>query len=294
MELMESMENISLFGGLKEYEVRMLPNNLGLNFPFDDDNFLDIINDRNDRHQYIDFYPGSSINNNDDNNNNKSINNNDIINNNDSIINSPQNIEIVIDNYERSMIGKKRKRKNESDNIITKSHGHFLDFIINLINLILRKQNIKIDKYGITDFKKINIKEKKKITVHDVYKIIQNPISNFLELKNTLRCKDEYHNKKLYNKIKDKDNAVLQKVLDMKYMDLFKKFYANEKDKKSIYVVEDLKTMEIGIPYTYEYFLNDIIAKGDDKYKNKCKKVIEKNFLGKIPYKKRFKVKRNL
>ena len=286
MELMESMENISLFGYLKEYEVRMLRNNLGLNSPFDDDNFHGTVNDRD---QYIDFYPGSSINNNDDNNNN-----NKIIKDNYSTINSPQNIEIVIDNNERSMIGKKRIRKNESDNIITKSHGHFLDFIINLINLILRKQNIKIDKYGITDFKKINIKEKKKITVHDVYKIIQNPISNFLELKNTHRCKDEYHNKKLYNKIKDKDNAVLQKVLDMKYMDLFKKFYANEKDKKSINVVEDLKTLEIGIPYTYDYFLNDIIAKGDDKYKKKNKKVIEKNFLGKIPYKKRFKVKRNL
>ena len=84
----------------------------------------------------------------------------------------------------------------------------------------------------------------------------------------------------------------MQKVLDMKYMDLFKKFYANEKDKKSIYIVEDSKTMEIEIPYTYDYFLNDIIGKGDDKYKNKCKKVIEKNFLGKIPYKKRFKVKK--
>ena len=286
MELMESMENISFFGYLKEYEVRMFRNNLGLNSPFDDDYFHGTVNDRD---QYIDFYPGSSINNNDDNNNN-----NKIIKDNDSTINSPQNIEIVIDNNERSMIGKKRIRKNESDNIIKKSHGHFLDFIINLINLILRKQNIKIDNIGITDFKKINIKEKKKIIIRNIYKIIQNPISNFLELKNTRQCPDEYHNKKLYNKIKDKDNAVLQKVLDMKYMDLFKKFYANEKDKKSINVVEDLKTLEIGIPYTYEYFLNDLIAKGDDKYKNKCKKVIEKNFLGKIPYKKRFIVKRKL
>ena len=286
MELMESMENISFFGYLKEYEVRMFRNNLGLNSPFDDDYFHGTVNDRD---QYIDFYPGSSINNNDDNNNN-----NKIVKDNDSTINSPQNIEIVIDNNERSMIGKKRIRKNESDNIIKKSHGHFLDFIINLINLILRKQNIKIDNIGITDFKKINIKEKKKIIIRNIYKIIQNPISNFLELKNTRQCPDEYHNKKLYNKIKDKDNAVLQKVLDMKYMDLFKKFYANEKDKKSINVVEDSKTLEIGLPYTYEYFLNDLIAKGDDKYKNKCKKVIEKNFLGKIPYKKRFIVKRKL
>ena len=80
MELMESMENISLFGYLKEYEVRMLRNNLGLNSPFDDDYFLDTVNDRNDRHQYSDFYPGSSINNNDDNNNNnKSIKDNDSI-----------------------------------------------------------------------------------------------------------------------------------------------------------------------------------------------------------------------
>ena len=76
----------------------------------------------------------------------------------------------------------------------------------------------------------------------------------------------------------------------MKYMVLLKKFYANERDKKSINVVEDSKTLEIELSYTYEYFLNDIIAKGDDKYKNKCKKVIEKNFLGK----KHFAVEGNL
>ena len=200
-----------------------------------------------------------------------------------------QNIENAIDENEHSTSGK-RKRKYNLDNIFIKTYGLFLDFIINLINLNLRQQNIKIDNYGFTYFKKINEKEKNKIRKCDIYEIIQRPISNFLELKNTRRCPDEYHNKKLYNKIKDKDNAVLQKVLDMKYMDLFKKFYANEKDKKSINVVEDSKTLEIGIPYTYDYFLNDIIAKGDDKYKNKCKKVIEKNFLGK----KHFAVEGNL
>ena len=47
-----------------------------------------------------------------------------------------------------------------------------------------------------------------------------------------LRFPDEYHNKKLNNKIKDKDNSVLQRVLDMKYMNLLKKFYANEREKK--------------------------------------------------------------
>ena len=204
-----------------------------------------------------------------------------------------QNIENAIDENEHSTSGK-RKRKYNLDNIFIKTYGLFLDFIINLINLNLRQQNIKIDNYGFTYFKKINEKEKKKIRKCDIYEIIQRPISNFLELKNTIACQDEYHNKKLYDKIKDKDNAVLQMILGMKYMDLFKKFCANEKDKKSINVVKDSETLEIEIPYTYDYFLNDIIAKGDDKYKNKCKKVIEKNFLGKKHYKKRFKVKRNL
>ena len=200
-----------------------------------------------------------------------------------------QNIENAIDENEHSTSGK-RKRKYNLDNIFIKTYGLFLDFIINLINLNLRQQNIKIDNYGFTYFKKINEKEKKKIRKCDINEIIQRPISNFLELKNTIACQDEYHNKKLYNKIKDKDNAVLQKVLDMKYMDLFKKFCANEKDKKSINVVKDSETLEIGIPYTYDYFLNDIIARGNDKYKNKCKKVIEKNFLGK----KHFAVEGNL
>ena len=200
-----------------------------------------------------------------------------------------QNIENAIDENEHSTSGK-RKRKYNLDNIFIKTYGLFLDFIINLINLNLRQQNIKIDNYGFTYFKKINEKEKKKIRKCDIYEIIQRPISNFLELKNTIACQDEYHNKKLYDKIKDKDNAVLQMILGMKYMDLFKKFCANEKDKKSINVVKDSETLEIEIPYTYDYFLNDIIAKGDDKYKNKCKKVIEKNFLGK----KHFAVEGNL
>ena len=200
-----------------------------------------------------------------------------------------QNIENAIDENEHSTSGK-RKRKYNLDNIFIKTYGLFLDFIINLINLNLRHQNIKIDNYGFTYFKKINEKEKKKIRKCDIYEIIQRPISNFLELKNTIACQDEYHNKKLYDKIKDKDNAVLQMILGMKYMDLFKKFCANEKDKKSINVVKDSETLEIEIPYTYDYFLNDIIAKGDDKYKNKCKKVIEKNFLGK----KHFAVEGNL
>ena len=200
-----------------------------------------------------------------------------------------QNIENAIDENEHSTSGK-RKRKYNLDNIFIKTYGLFLDFIINLINLNLRQQNIKIDNYGFTYFKKINEKEKKKIRKCDINEIIQRPISNFLELKNTIECQDEYHNKKLYDKIKDKDNAVLQMILGMKYMDLFKKFCANEKDKKSINVVKDSETLEIGIPYTYDYFLNDIIARGNDKYKNKCKKVIEKNFLGK----KHFAVEGNL
>jgi hypothetical protein len=270
---------------------------LGLNFSSDD--FFPLI--MNEHGQYFHNFFDSSINNIDD-----IDDNNQIIN--PRINDSSQNIEIIIEENEEfngnNIIGKKRcnhpkslrKRKYDPDNIIIKINGHFLNFIILLVNLILKKQNIKIDNFN-GYFKKINIKEKKKIRKFNAEQIMSCQISDILKFANNIKGADTFHNENLYNKIKDKDNAILQKVLKMKYIDVFKNFCSSKKDKKEIIIDDGSERLEIGLPYTYDYFLNDIIAKGaekDDKYKNKIKKVIEKYFLDKNPNKKLFKILPNL
>ena len=278
-------------------------------FDFSSDYFFPLI--ANEGGQYFDNFFDSSNNNIDDiDDNNQNIN--------PSINDSSRNIEIIIDENEvlkfndnakqntnnitknisksrhskeisdsNNITGKKRwnhskkKRKYDPDNIIIKINGHILNFIILLVNSILKQQNIKIDNFN-GYFKKINIKEKKKIRKSNAEQIMSCPISEILKFENNKKGADTFHNEKLYNKIKDKDNAILQKVLKMKYIDVFKNFCFSEKDKKEIIIVEGSERLEIGLPYTYDYFLNDIIAKGaegDDEYKNKIIKVIKKYFL---------------
>lgn len=288
---------------------------IGLNIAFGDIFSGNRINDFTDQHIY--FF-NSSINNNDDNNQNF----------NKSINESLQDIEIIIDKKEElnvnsntkeninnnrknnsknknlneinnssDAIGKKRfnpskiERKHNkycSDNIIRKINCHFLNFIIFLVNEIIKQQNIKIGNCS-ENFRNINGEEKKKIRRYNVKKIIHYPISKILKFQNDLKFIDKTHNEKLFNKIKDKENDILQKVLNVTYIDVFKNyFYSN---KKKIIIVEGSKKLEIELSYPYDQFLMNIDAKGDDKYENKIKKVIEKYLLYENTNKKLFEVK---
>ena len=202
-------------------------------------------------------------------------------------------------NNSNNIIGKKRFNPSKSerkhikyfpDNIIRKINCHFLDFIIILVNEIIKQQNIKIGNCS-EYFRKINGEEKKKIKKYYLDKIIHYPISKILTFQNDLKYIDKFHNEKLFNKIKDKDNDILQKVLNMTYIDVFQNyFYSN---KKNIIIVEGSKKLEIELSYPYDQFLLNIYAKGDDKYENKIKKVIEKYLLYENPNKKLFKVVQN-
>ena len=274
--------------------------NIEENFPFGD-LYSDIgLNDHIDQYNYL-------INNNDDNNNqNSNKSNNDLL----------QNIEIIIDkneeldvnnntkensnnnrknnsknkkskkfNNSNNVIGKKRfspsksKRKHDkysSDNIIRKINCHFQNFIIFLVNEIIKQQNSKTGNCN-EYFRNINGEEKKKIRKNNVDEIKNYRISKILTFQNYSKFRDKTHNEKLFDKIKDKDNEILQKVLNMKYIDVFKNyFYSNQ---KNIIIGEGSKKLEIELSYPYDQFLLDIDAKGDDKYENKIKKVIKKYLL---------------
>ena len=205
--------------------------------------------------QYINF-----INNNDDKNQNINKSNNDLSQ--DVAIMIDKNGELNYDNNTKeitnkgrknnsknknskefnnsnNVIGKKRINpsksekahdKYDSDNIIRKINCHFLNFIIFLVNEIIKQRNIKIDNCS-EYFRNINGEENKKIRKYNVDKIKDYRISKILTFQNDSKYKDKNHNEKLFYKIKDKDNDILQKVLNMTYIDVFKKyFYSNKKN----------------------------------------------------------------
>ena len=288
--------------------------------PFIHENILDFSNTIN----YNYFNP---INNNDEYNilsNNNTIKDSDKVNEIEIIINNKEELNCIINSKENTnntknnvknnhskeinnlgnKIGKKRnntsKRKRNPhnklspDNIIVKIHTHFFNFIIILINTILKQSSIKTDNPK-DYFRNINGKEKKIIKKYNVNEIKAYPISDILKFPNSGKCSDIKHNKKLFEHIEKKDNAILQKFLNMTYIDVFKNYFYT--DKKDI-IIEGEERLKIRIPYNIEDVLLKIKAKEDIQYENKIKKVIE-NYLfddniNKTAKKKLFKAIRNL
>ena len=180
-----------------------------------------------------------------------------------------------IRNDTKNMLRKKRKKNNHnkfsSDNIIIKLNRYIMNFIIILINEILNKLEKNIGE--IDDFRYINGKEKKNINQCNISTIKDYTIKHILHFDNSLKYKDKNHNRELINKILNIDNSSLQKILNMKYIDIFKNYYyINKKD----IIIEDLK---ISLPETFDDFLKKIKAKEDLRYQDKINKLIKKNLL---------------
>ena len=180
-----------------------------------------------------------------------------------------------IRNDTKNMLRKKRKKnyhnKFSSDNIIIKLNRYIMNFIIILINEILNKLEKHIGETD--DFRYINGKEKKKINQCNISTIKDYTIKHILHFDNSLKYKDKNHNRELINKILNIDNSSLQKILNMKYIDIFKNYYyINKKD----IIIEDLK---ISLPETFDDFLKKIKAKEDLRYQDKINKLIKKNLL---------------
>lgn len=180
-----------------------------------------------------------------------------------------------IRNDTKNMLRKKRKKnyhnKFSSDNIIIKLNRYIMNFIIILINEILNKLEKHIGETD--DFRFINGKEKKKINQCNISTIKDYTIKHILHFDNSLKYKDKNHNRELINKILNIDNSSLQKILNMKYIDIFKNYYyINKKD----IIIEDLK---ISLPETFDDFLKKIKAKEDLRYQDKINKLIKKNLL---------------
>jgi len=182
---------------------------------------------------------------------------------------------------QKKLSGRKRKNlldnkvkfhnKSQNDNILRKINVHFLNFIIDFINEVLCKCNLKTK--NINDkFYEINGKYKKIINKTNFNSISNQTISQILTLENNNKYINKNQNRELFNKIKNNNNEILNKILSKKYIDIFKEvFYINKKD--IIY-----EGLELNLPKTFDDFLLNVKANEDNLYKIRIEQVIKKYY----------------
>ena len=182
---------------------------------------------------------------------------------------------------QKKLSGRKRKNsldnngkfhnKSQNDNILRKINVHFLNFIIDFINEVLCKCDIKTK--NINDkFYEINGKYKKIINKTNFNFISNQTISQILTLENNNKYINKNQNRELLDKIKNSNNEILNKILSKKYIDIFKEvFYIN---KKEIFY----EGLVLNLPKTFDDFLINVKANDDTVYKMRIEEVIKKYY----------------
>ena len=134
--------------------------------------------------------------------------------------------------YMIKKFGKKRERQVEPnqkshnkyspDNILKKVQVHFLNFIISILNDILMELNYT------ERFLKITYKLKNDICKEYVKSLKNKKISDIFcfDISAKYKNKDKSTNRIIYYKIKD--NEILNKVLDARYIDFFDIYYKSK------------------------------------------------------------------
>ena len=109
--------------------------------------------------------------------------------------------------------------KFSTDNLLRKIQVHYLTFIINFINIILKRLNYE------QRFFKLDYEIKKNVNKKYFDSLKNKTIGEILCNKISVKYKkqDENANKKIYAKIKD--NEKLKKLLSENYLKIFKKIY---------------------------------------------------------------------
>ena len=141
------------------------------------------------------------------------------------------------------ILGKKHE-KDASDNIQTKIQVHFINFLTDIVNDVVKAEfdskflsnlmeNNKNDnkkKKSLDDlFRYITYAEKKKISYGYLKDILQKPIKNIITKKVSSKYKNfkDNYNEILYEKLKSGSKRFLDFV-NMKYIDVFINYYYNE------------------------------------------------------------------
>lgn len=189
-----------------------------------------------------------------------------------NVINTPKNNDIQLG-------GKKRKRgrqveepysgdennqkvhdKFSTDNLLRKIQVHYISFLINCMNLILKELNYK------QEFLKLDYNFKKNVN-KDVFESLKNKkISEIIcnKISNKYRIKDKFVNFKIYHQIKD-DN-ILKNIFNENYFYFFKNYYyksvksINLKKyglEKEIILSKDVKTYKDLLEYNKDNDINN-------------------------------------
>ena len=124
---------------------------------------------------------------------------------------------------------KKRHSSNAKDNILSKIHIHFLNFLVNFANDAI-KTTITVNEKKKFEFKYIDHRIKKQISRIHLKNFITKQIKDILQLRisNKYRkfSKDKDYNQNIYNEVIAK-SYWLKKLFDMNYLDAFKLYYNN-------------------------------------------------------------------
>jgi hypothetical protein len=125
------------------------------------------------------------------------------------------------------LLNNKTHRKSDFDNILAKIQVHFINFIINLSNDVLKI--IKGNNFRKT-FKNINYDFKKKINIDYIKKLQSYSIKDILinDISSKYTTLPKNFNEKLINEVCNSSNW-LEEFFNMKYISLFKYYYNNEK-----------------------------------------------------------------
>ena len=126
----------------------------------------------------------------------------------------------------------KQHKNSDPDNIQTKIQVHFITFLTNLANDAIKVEyhdNKKPNKkYSKKFFKQIKYDVKKKIEHNHLTNIFKEPIKNIILNGVSTKYKNfgEDFNKKLFKELVEESDW-LKKFLDMKFIEVFNKYYYN-------------------------------------------------------------------
>lgn len=210
----------------------------------------------------------------------------------------PNKILFVNNKNIKNLKGRKRKRDKSSinyqyryihdkfgtDNLLRKVQVHYLSFIIDFANAVLCK--FEYDEFFVrSDYnlkKKVNkdfISFLKGLTISEILRWDTSP---------KFKKKGKEYNKNLYNKVKE--NQIIKKIFEEKYLSLFKDIYFENKRiiNLSKYGLNDYIKLSVKKVKMYKELLEKNLKKEEkeddidkNEYINKLKTCIDKIFLSK-------------
>ena len=183
----------------------------------------------------------------------------------------------------------KKHDKMEKDNIVRKIQVHYCNFLISFINEIIQK--IIIDESYKTENAEEIIHMKDYHFNNIDYKFKSNIKKDFMEKTENMKIMEiicppkdfcakyniDNKNEDIMNKIEIKNNPIINKILNQKYLYYFNEIYYQ--NKRNLNISEENESIDIVLSNNTKMF-NDLIFKNkDDKnYIIKLKRVVMQNF----------------